>query len=669
MHSYIGGMYPRLFAPLRLGPLEAPNRVMFAAHFTMFTEPAPRWGEPGFYGARLARYLGERAAGGAGTVVAGQAQVHPTTAYQMPNNAIAWDEAAVPGFRLVTDAIHAGGALALLQLAHNGGVNHGAWSRLPVWAASDVANSPFEGPAPMSRAQIAEVVAHFARSAANAAAGGFDGIEVHGAHGYLLHDFLSPRTNRRTDDYGGSLENRLRFTVEVLRAVRDAVGPARAVGIRLVGDEERGPSGGLTPDDAAEIAARLEDAGLVDFVHVSIGLSGTGMVRPCYTPHLLGTYAARRVKQAVRRVPVIAVHRILTPAEAEGVLERGDADAVAVVRAMIADPEWAAKAASGRSETIRSCVGCNQGCYGNLIRSLPVTCVTNPAVGREDLLGLGTIVPAARRRRVVVAGGGPAGLEAAWVAAARGHDVVLLERAGELGGKVRLAAAIPGRAELAALADWRIGECRRRGVDVRLGVDATAEAVLALAPEVVVVATGGRASKHGTSKAHPTPIAGVEQDFVVDHETAMLRGGGNLGRRVVVLDAVGHVEGFGLGELLAASGVETTVVTPLPSPINLDAETIAYGLPRAVRAGVRWRPNTVLAAVGAHAVTLVDVLSGAKETIAGVDTVVIRMHGVPETTLADELEGRVEVVRVGDAVAMRPVDRAIYDGHLAGRRV
>lgn len=662
-------MYPRLFSPFRLGPVEAPNRVMFAAHFTMFTEPSARWGEPGFYGARLARYLGERAAGGAGIVVAGQAQVHPTTAYQMPNNAIAWDDAAVPGFRVVTNAIHDGGALAFLQLAHNGGVNHGAWSRLPVWAASDVANSPFEGPAPMSRAQIAEVVEHFARSAANAAEGGFDGIEVHGAHGYLLHDFLSPRTNHRTDDYGGSLENRLRFPMEVLRAVRDAVGPSRAVGIRLVGDEERGPHGGLTPDDAAEIAARLEDAGLVDFVHVSIGLSGTGMVRPCYTPHLLGTYAARRVKEALRRVPVIAVHRILTPAEAEGILERGDADAVALVRALIADPQWAAKAASGRDGEIRSCVGCNQGCYGNLIRSLPVTCVTNPAVGREDLLGLGTLTPAPVRRRVVVVGGGPAGLEAAWVAAARGHDVVLLERAAELGGKVRLAAAIPGRAELVALADWRVGECRRRGVDVRLGVDATADAVLAFEPDAVVVATGGRASKHGTSKAHPTPIPGVEQDFVVDHETAMLRPD-DLGRRVVVLDAVGHVEGFGLGELLAARGVDTTVVTPLPSPINLDAETVAYGLPRAVRAGVRWRPNTVLAAIGEHAVTLVDVLSGAKETIDGVDAVVIRMHGVPESTLADALEGRVaDVLRVGDAVAMRPVDRAIYDGHLAGRRV
>src|SRR5215813_12930011 len=210
----------------------------------MFSEPAPMFGEPGYFGERLGRYLADRARGGAGIIIAGQAQVHPTTAYQMHNNAIAWDEAAVPHFRRVTEPIHAHGALAFLQLAHNGGVNHGTWSRLPAWAPSIVANS-IEAPKALEAGEIRELVEHFARSAANAAAGGFDGIELHAAHGYLLHEFLSPRSNRRTDRYGGSLENRMRFLVEVLEAVRAAVGSRVAVGIRLVGDEERGPSGGL----------------------------------------------------------------------------------------------------------------------------------------------------------------------------------------------------------------------------------------------------------------------------------------------------------------------------------------------------------------------------------------------------------------------------------------
>jgi len=281
--------FDRLFTPLRIGPVEARNRIVFGAHFTMFSEPNAVFGEPGYFGARLGRYLADRARGGAGVIIAGQAQVHPTTAYQMPNNACAWRPEAVPHFRAVTDAVHAHGTLAFLQLAHNGGVNQGPWSKLPAWAPSAVANS-LEPPKPMDAADIAAVIAGFVDSARHAAAGGFDGIELHAAHGYLLHEFLSPRSNRRTDDYGGSLENRLRLTVETLAAVRGAVGARVAVGLRLVGDEET--PGGLTADDAAAIAAALEARGLVDFLDVSVGISGIGMVRPLYVPHAFASYAA-----------------------------------------------------------------------------------------------------------------------------------------------------------------------------------------------------------------------------------------------------------------------------------------------------------------------------------------------------------------------------------------
>ena len=282
-------------------------------------------------------------------IIAGQAQVHPTTAYQMRNNAIAWDEAAVPHFEQVTAPVHEHGALAFLQLAHNGGVNDGTWSKLPAWAPSAVANYN-EPPKPLEHDEIRELVEYFARSAANAAAGGFDGIEVHGAHGYLIHEFLSPKSNHRTDEYGGSLENRMRFCVEVLDAVRCRGGRRRRR--RSPPRRRRGQrdGSGLTADDAAEIAARLEDAGLVDFVNVSVGISGMGMVRPLYAPHLLGVYAAHTVKKALRDTPVFAVHRVLTPDEAEGILERGEADAVTLVRALIADPDWGAKARAGADD-------------------------------------------------------------------------------------------------------------------------------------------------------------------------------------------------------------------------------------------------------------------------------------------------------------------------------
>jgi 2,4-dienoyl-CoA reductase-like NADH-dependent reductase (Old Yellow Enzyme family) len=659
--------FPRLLSPLRIGPVEARNRVVCGAHFTMYTEPARTYGEPGFYGERYGRYLAEYARGGVGTVIAGQAQVHPTTAYQMHNNAAVWDPDCVTPLRRVSEQIQEHGALAFLQLAHNGGVNHATWSRLPVWSASGIANH-MEASKPIDVNEIREVVEYFGRSARHAAAAGFDGIEVHAAHGYLIHEFLSPAHNQRTDDYGGSFDNRLRFAIEVLESVRAAVGDRVAVGVRLVGDEEKRDGHGLGPADCAAIAAALARAGLVDFVNVSVGTSGIGMVRPMYAPHLLGVAATAVVKRAIPDVPVFAVHRILTPDEAEGVLEREEADAITLVRALIADPEWVAKAGAERAGEIRACTGCNQGCYGNLTQSYPITCVTNPSVGREATLGSGTLRPASTRKRVVVVGGGPAGLESAWVAAARGHDVTLLERSAQLGGKIRLAAMLPGRGEIAAFADWRADECVRRGVDVRLGVDANVEGVLALAPDAVIVATGGFAAVDTPSKSHSMPIAGSDQEWVIDHERALLEADA-IGEHVVIVDAIGHIEAIGVGHYLAERGHQVTVVTPLHSPLLLDAETMQKALPRAVRAGVSWRPNTAVVSIGAHEVMIADVMSYAVETLPA-DHVVIRTHGVANDSLFHALLAELpDVRRVGDAVVPRLADRAIYDGHLAGRAV
>jgi 2,4-dienoyl-CoA reductase-like NADH-dependent reductase (Old Yellow Enzyme family) len=659
-----------LFESLRVGPVELRNRVIFGAHFTMFTEPNPVWGEPGFYGRRYGRYLADRARGGVAAVIAGETAVAPNTAYKMPNNANGWDPECIPHYEQLTSQVHDHGAAAFIQLTHSGAMMLGNWSK-QVAVAPSMSPDHMEAPRAMDARDIAESIEYHVRCARNAVAGGFDGIEIQSAHGYLLHQFLSPKFNHRADEYGGSLENRMRFGVEVVSAVRDAVGDRAAVGIRLVGDDEQTHGPGLTADDCAEIAARYEELGLVDYLNVSVGIGGIGMVRTNYAPHCFGVYAAHAVKKAVRDTPVFTVHRILTPEEAEGIVERHEADGITLVRALIADEEWVNKAREGRDDEIRHCTGINQSCYGNLLQSMPISCVQNPAVGREDVLGLGTLEPAARAKRVVVVGGGPGGMEAAATAAARGHDVTLLEREPELGGALRWARELPGRGEIWEIARWRIGECERRGVDVRLGVHAGADDVLALSPDAVIVATGGRATKVGQAAYHPMPVPGSEQDWVLDHVDALQRTLADpnaLGERIVLLDAVGHAQAIGLGELLAAAGKHATCVTPLPLPMALDGETQAAILPRAVQAGMHWRPNTAMAFIGDHEVTVVDVLSRELETLANVDTVVIRTHGLPADELYTALDGKVsELERVGDAVAVRYVDRAVYDGHVAAR--
>ena len=462
--------YDLLLSSIDVGPITLRCRVLMGAHFNMFAEGNRRFGEPGFYGQRMGEYAADRARGGVGAVVVGQTAVHPTSAYQMPNNAQAWTEEAIPHFEDLTSHVHEHGAKAFIQLNHIGSVSHGPSSKLPTWGPSAV-TAFYEASKPMEKSEIREVIDYWTRSADNAARGGFDAMEIQAAHGYLLHQFLSPHYNKRTDEYGGSLENRMRIVREILESVRAAVSDRGvAVGLRLVGADALPEP--VTTDEAAEMASIFEAAGLVDFLNVSTGVSGVGMVQTNYAPHGGSVYAAAAIKKAVARTPVFAVQRILTPEEAESVLQRGEADAITLVRALIADPEWVNKAAAGRSETIRLCTGSNQSCLGNMMQAWPVGCVQNPAVGREAELGLATFTKAPRSKRVVVVGGGPAGLEAAWVAAARGHEVTLLERDRHLGGRVRLAQLLPGREELRHFADWRAAECERQGVDIRLGTPA-----------------------------------------------------------------------------------------------------------------------------------------------------------------------------------------------------
>jgi NADPH-dependent 2,4-dienoyl-CoA reductase/sulfur reductase-like enzyme len=510
--------------------------------------------------------------------------------------------------------------------------------------------------------EIEEIVTAFAAAAVRVRAGGLDGIELHGGHGNLIQQFLSPLTNRRTDAYGGSRENRLRFAHQVLTAVRRAVGEDFVVGMRLSAEEHE--PGGLTLAEARLIARALTEAGRLDYLNVTSGreLSSWSLAMhyaPMYVPSLHLRHLARGIKDAVS-VPILAVGRIVAPDDAESLLASGDADLVGMTRAQIADPELANKAARGALEEIRYCVGANEGCLGRLFRGLPISCIHNPTSGREAELGPPR--PASRPRRVVVVGGGAAGLEAARVAAERGHHVVLLERKAVLGGQVQLARRAPGRGEFGAVADQLIAAVGRAGVEVRLGCEATVEGVLALEPEAVVVATGSDAR---------VPVLADGEGRLVSARAALE--GALVGNPVVVYDTRGDMVGLTTADWLADRGYAVTVVTPhlyVGPLIEIMTWRILYQ--RLLDKKVQVVAQSEVVGLSEHGVVVRQVFSGAESTLVDAATVVAACGGEATDGLYRQLKQAargLELHLVGDAAAPRQVEQAVYEGHLAGRAV
>ena len=481
--------FPRLFSPLRLGPaLTLRNRIVLSPHTTMYADPD---GSPSV---RDADYQAARARGGIALSVLGTSVVHASSTRHFGVLANL-DDSYIPAYRRVADAVHAHGAALFAQLNHQGLAAHGAGAGRPLLAPSAVPSFIHgEVPAPLDVRSIREIVAAFGAAADRCRHAGLDGVLIHAAHGYLLNQFLSPLTNRRADAYGGSLDNRLRLLLEVVATIRRAVGRSFVVGVRLSVDEFL--PGGLTLDDSLPIARRLAESGLVDYLDVSSGVDydwlSLGRHYPgMHWPEATWVHLAAAVKAAVA-LPVACAGRIREPGQAERLLAEGALDLVQMARALIADPEWPNKARAGRVDEIRPCLYVSSGCLEHLAQGRPIGCVQNPAVGREGEHG--AIAPAAVAKTVVVVGGGPAGMEAALVARQRGHRVVLLERDGALGGQMRTAARAPGRAELLRGVAFLERELARHGVDVRLGVEADAAAVLRLSPDAVVVATGSDAA-------------------------------------------------------------------------------------------------------------------------------------------------------------------------------
>jgi 2,4-dienoyl-CoA reductase (NADPH2) len=597
----------------------------------------------------------ERARNGVGLIITGAAVVHETSLFPARIIVEAWDEAVIESLRTRCDAVHDGGAHIFGQLIHLGRESPGGLTDTVTLAPSPVPTSRDPAVAhEMTPAEVRTIVQGFGRSAVNFQRSGYDGIEIHAAHGYLVAQFLSAASNRRLDAYrGDTLDGRMRLLVEIVEEVRESCGVDYPVGVRLSADEHT--RDGLTLDDTVEIIDALQEAAPVDYVSITTGMRGL-YVKDSSWDEGFALPLAEVVKQCVD-IPVIATGRIRHPDLAERALEAGQADFIGIGRGVLADPEWVAKARDGHAGRIRPCVGIVQDCrrYAG-----GVACAVNPRLGRESTWHRPSAPP--EPRRVVVAGGGPAGLEAARLAASSGHQTVLFESDSVVGGQLRIAGAGPTREELLDFVFYLERELDRLEVDVRRGSRATAESVLGESPDLVVCATGA------TPQAPSFPVDGGARVVTVWD----LLGGSvtDIPARAVVLDdGSGFWHGVSAAEYLAERGAAVELVTPARGiALTIPEESTAVVLQRLRGNGVRFRTLTTVTGVSGASVALADVLNG-EEDATSAELVVVRTPLQVEDALARELDTRVPVFVIGDSAAPRRLTHAVLDANLAIHRL
>lgn len=647
--------FPLLFTPFPLGKYTLQSRIVVTGHAANFYDEEKLPTEDYGY------YLRERAKGGAGMVTLGSCSVHPTSTSYFLN----WDERIIPRYQRIAALVHEFSVPVLAQLSHAGRaagarqreVLEGDWlsvapSAVPPPAFSYVQAMPHE----MSTPEVEEIVAAFGAAASRVRAGGLDGVEVIVGYGALVSQFLHRQSNRRTDKYGGAtLQERMTFLYEVLQEVRHALGPDLLLGVRLSDDLVEYS---IDYEDSKTIAPLLEATGLLDYINVWISaFPDVSATRSHWPPYYYapGAFAERPagIKQLVK-LPVIGIGRINTPALAEQLLAEEKMDLVGMVRELIADPHLPNKARAGRLDAIRMCIACVQSCVGRQQLNLPISCIYNPVTGHEKRWA--DPGPAAVSKKVVVVGGGPAGMEAARVAAERGHQVVLIESSNRLGGQVKLAMKTPKRESFEEIIHFFEKQLPKLGVDVRVKVEATAEIVLAEKADAVIVATG--------ASPYIPEIPGAEGDNVVTVNDVIA--GTETGEHVVLIDTQGTAAGCAVAELLADQGKRVEIVTGLkwvgsdiPSPVW------HHLYERLLEKGVMMSPMTGVARIGEDFVDVYHVVSRAvTRTIQPVDTVVMAAGGQADTGLYQSLRSRVKALyAVGDCAQPRNIEMATYDAH------
>ena len=645
--------------PTMVGGVELRNRIFVPAHTTNFgIDHLPTDTHVAYHEAR--------ARGGVGLIIMESLRVHPTSLGK-PQGLAAYDSRCVEPLSQVAQAVHAHGTKIFGQIIHLGRQVDGDSLRLPSWGPSAIAwDAASTAPHVMNDADIKAVIDGHVVSARNVLAAGFDGLEIHVGHGHLLQQFLSPATNERSDDYGGSETNRMRFAIEVLRAVRDEVGPDVCMGIRVSADEYA--PGGLTLTDMQRIVPSIVDRVATDFVNVShsayhgsysLSTQIADMTFPMDSFRHLAPQIRQSLRAAGHSMPVMAVCKFRSIDDAEEVLSSGGADLIGMARAHIADPALVNKALEGRAEETRSCVGCNQGCAGFLEKGLPITCVVNPTVGRERAwVTDATQDPVLASKRVVVIGGGPAGLEAAWVAAARGHQVELFESDEHLGGQMRWLEHMPKRHDFLTMIEQQIAACARHGVTIRTNSRFTPGASHGDIDHLVI-ATGARpcAVDFPEGGTGLTLAEALTADF---HPS----------QRIVMYDLLGDWASISVVEHLADLGVDVTYVTPVAGYAWKVSRYSRTALTTRLRdAHVSIRPLRAARSFDGTAFIVEDLTTGSLESIP-TDAVVAAGNPAANSELFTQLsDSGTPVTLVGDALAPRTALEAVYEGHEVGRAI
>ena len=640
---------PRLFSTGTMGRMELRNRVVMAPMVVQLAS------ETGAVTPRTVEHYARRAAGGAGLVIVEATYVAPEGKAFACQLGIDRD-GLVPGHFELVEAVHRQGAKVALQIHHGGGRADPALTGGVLLAPSPVAQDTSSVvPREATVTEIEAAAAAYARGADRARRAGYDAVEIHGAHGYLIHEFLSPASNRRADAYGGSPENRRRFAGLVIRRVREAVGARFPVLFRLSAE------GGYGIEEAVEISGALEAWG-VDAIHVSIG--GTAPITlvppdtsPMARPEGWLTGYAATIKRRVS-VPLIVVGEIRHPAFAEEVLAEGKADFIALGRQLLADPDWPAKAEAGRDDEIRPCISCDH-CRLALLWARPIRCLVNPETGREREFS--AVGPAAAPRRVIVVGGGPAGLEAARAAAARGHHVRLYERSAELGGQLQLAALPPHKEKIEWLRRCLVTQAQKAGVELSTSTVFRPEGLAEGEVDAVVVATGARPGEEQVPGARPGQILSAWEVLQGRPPATNLA--------VVVLG--GRQMGCETAEFLAERGNRVTLVSRSRAEDLAGDVVPSYRGPllaRLRRLGVVLRTRSDLREVRDGRAVVVE--EGGREETVGADLVILARGSMPEPTWLELLRRKVpEVHAVGDCVEPRIIADALYEGAWAGSHI